>query len=196
MNDEEAIKRLKQLEKTAQRACKIREKKAQTLTVKARPKARIARLAFFGLIFFILFPPFYWPLNGPISSEFLFRFKPDSLHPAIEFHNGIDIAVREGTGIFPAGFGIVKFAGYDQGLGYYVVVEHPLGFTSVYGHLSKISTRKYGVAIPGITKLGESGTTGRSTGPHLHFSIKFLGLAMPPKILLIFHSIRKAVIRF
>lgn len=196
MNNEDIEKRLQQIEHEAKKESRSRQKRILRLKARTKPRYSFAKLFFLILAFLIIFPPFYWPLTGRISSEYLFRFKPDSTLPAIEFHNGIDIAVREGTSVFPTGFGVVRFAGYDPGLGYYVVVGHPLGFTSVYGHLSKISTRKYGVAIPGISKLGESGTTGRSTGPHLHVSIKFLGVAMPPKILLLFHSIRKAVIRF
>ena len=86
-------------------------------------------------------------------------------------HKGIDIAVPTGSPVFSAGTGIVTKAGRNGGYGLMVEVTHNNGTITRYAHLSRIMCRKGDNVGPG-EMLAESGNTGRSTGPHLHFEIR------------------------
>jgi murein DD-endopeptidase MepM/ murein hydrolase activator NlpD len=87
-------------------------------------------------------------------------------------HQGIDFPVPEGTQVGAAGVGTTIFAGYNNGgFGNLVVVQHRLGYTSWYAHLSSI-TSWVGEQVEGGTRIGYVGSTGRSTGPHLHFEVR------------------------
>ncbi|WP_020614184.1 LysM peptidoglycan-binding domain-containing M23 family metallopeptidase [Sediminispirochaeta bajacaliforniensis] len=99
------------------------------------------------------------------------------------FHHGIDLAVPEGTPVMPARSGIVEQIGYDSVLGNYVILSHEGGYETVYGHLKSINVQlKSPVRLDMI--VGSVGNTGRSTGPHLHFEIRFGGMARDPQNLL------------
>ncbi len=107
---------------------------------------------------------FYHPLNGPMGDGFG--------HIGGRRHTGIDFPVPGGTRIRAGGRGVVEFAGYNTGgYGNLVVVRHRLGFSSWYAHMSRIAARP-GQAVNGGTLLGWVGSTGRSTGPHLHFEVR------------------------
>ena len=96
------------------------------------------------------------------------------LHPTLgktHWHNGIDIAGQQGSPVYAAGTGLVNDCGYKRDLGYFVVIEHPHDFATVYGHLASYSVLP-GTLVEGGTQIGRVGTTGRSTGPHLHFTVK------------------------
>lgn len=87
-------------------------------------------------------------------------------------HQGLDFPVRFGTRVGAAGRGTTIFAGYNRaGYGNLVVVQHRLGYTSWYAHLSTITTW-VGETVSGGTRLGYVGSTGYSTGPHLHFEVR------------------------
>jgi murein DD-endopeptidase MepM/ murein hydrolase activator NlpD len=87
-------------------------------------------------------------------------------------HQGIDFPVPEGTRVSAAGVGTTIFAGYNNGgFGNLVVVQHRLGYTTWYAHLSSI-TSWVGEQVEGGTRIGYVGSTGRSTGPHLHFEVR------------------------
>ncbi|HEX6603141.1 MAG TPA: peptidoglycan DD-metalloendopeptidase family protein [Solirubrobacterales bacterium] len=87
-------------------------------------------------------------------------------------HQGIDFPVPAGTLVGAAGVGTTIFAGYNYGgFGNLVVVQHRLGYTTWYAHLSSI-TSWVGEEVEGGTRLGYVGSTGRSTGPHLHFEVR------------------------
>jgi murein DD-endopeptidase MepM/ murein hydrolase activator NlpD len=97
------------------------------------------------------------------------------------FHPGIDYPVRSGTRIRAAGRGCVTFAGWDSGgYGNLVVIGHRLGMTSWYAHLSKVGADPGDCVVAG-TPIGRAGSTGRSTGPHLHFELRLRGAAVPPR---------------
>lgn len=119
-----------------------------------------------------------WPCIGEVSSEFGSRVHPVSGN--IKNHNGIDIAVAEGTEIFACERGTVDFAGYNSGSGNYVVIKHSDGYTSLYLHLSKIKVQNGDIVQKGDL-VGLSGSTGIATGPHLHFEIKKDGVYLNPK---------------
>jgi murein DD-endopeptidase MepM/ murein hydrolase activator NlpD len=116
---------------------------------------------------------FIWPVSGPITSYF------GPSHPL-----GIDIGLgADGTGIpiAAAMSGVVTFAGGDAccSYGYYVVISHGNGFETLYAHLSKIDV-SVGESVSQGETIGLSGTTGYSTGPHLHFEVHKNGKVVDP----------------
>lgn len=112
---------------------------------------------------------FIYPTNGRLSSSYGYR--PDPFTGQRRFHNGIDIANSMGTRIVATMSGRVADIGdRPSGYGKYVIIKHSNGYQSLYAHLSRINVRE-GEYIYQNEKIGEMGNTGRSTGPHLHFSI-------------------------
>lgn len=100
---------------------------------------------------------------------------------ASTFHEGIDLAAPKGTPILAFRDGTVIFSGTKgNGLGNYVNIDHGGGITSVYGHASKLNVKK-GDVISAGTKIAEVGSTGVSTGPHLHFEVRVNGDSQNPK---------------
>ncbi len=97
----------------------------------------------------------------------------------MEFHKGIDMGCHPGTKVHSARSGRVIFAGYEEGYGRLVIVEHEFGYRSYYGHLSKALVKPGQMVKPG-EPIALSGNTGRSTGPHLHFEIRKNGRALNP----------------
>ena len=146
----------------------------------------------------IAFPPFAWPISGRVTSAFFFRHKPDSsLLLAVEFHRGLDIAAAAGTLVRATAPGLVVETGYSSDLGNYVRVRHLLGLTSTYGHLSRIDVAKGRlILLRGLPSLGTVGSSGRSTGPHLHFALQAGAAFLPPRVLLAFHSLRRTIVGF
>jgi murein DD-endopeptidase MepM/ murein hydrolase activator NlpD len=113
------------------------------------------------------------PLNfRRISSH----FSRGRLHPVLKIrrpHNGIDYAAASGTPVSAVGDGRVLFAGWKGGYGQIVIIRHPNGWKTYYGHLSRISRQiKRGVRVRQGELIGNVGTTGLSTGPHLHYEIR------------------------
>jgi len=87
-------------------------------------------------------------------------------------HKGVDIAAPQGTTVFTAAEGVVVRAGYQaSGYGNFIEVRHPNGLSTVYGHLSRIDVAK-GQAVTVGERIGLVGSTGYSTGPHLHFEVR------------------------
>ncbi len=114
------------------------------------------------------------------TSGFGMRRDPFTHH--MRFHGGIDLACRPGTKVYAARSGVVTFAGYKGNYGFAVEVTHSHGYTSIYGHLSRIFVRP-GSEVNTGTVLGLSGNTGRSTGPHLHFEVRRRATPVSPNIL-------------
>jgi murein DD-endopeptidase MepM/ murein hydrolase activator NlpD len=97
------------------------------------------------------------------------------------FHPGWDFPAPSGTLVRAAGRGCVSFAGYTTGgYGNLVIIAHRLGMTSMYAHLSRIGVRP-GTCVVAGTPIGRVGSTGFSTGPHLHFELRLRGAAVPPR---------------
>jgi murein DD-endopeptidase MepM/ murein hydrolase activator NlpD len=111
---------------------------------------------------------FIYPTKGRITSRFGYRKNPFS--GVREFHNGLDIGNFVGTPVAATMAGTVARIGYYPWLGKYVILSHPDGFQSLYGHLSKVMVSR-GKRISQGQKIAEMGNTGYSTGPHLHFAI-------------------------
>lgn len=108
------------------------------------------------------------PTNGSISSEFGMR-KLSSTRKA-RHHNGIDVSARKGTPVLASGDGTIVFAGYRSSYGKLVEIEHAQGVVTRYAHLDKFVVKK-GQQVEAGQKVGTVGTTGRVTGPHLHFEV-------------------------
>jgi len=96
------------------------------------------------------------------------------------FHNGVDLAVPQGTWVGSAADGRVTFAGERGGYGKCIQVKHDNGFETLYGHLSKILVRE-GQHVKRRQLIAKSGSTGRSTGPHLHFAVWKDGKLVSPE---------------
>jgi peptidoglycan hydrolase-like protein with peptidoglycan-binding domain len=109
---------------------------------------------------------FLRPVAGPIGDGF------GAPRPGGRTHQGVDFPVPYGTRVGAAGVGTTIFAGYNYGgYGNLVVVQHRLGYTTWYAHLSSITTH-VGQSVVGGTEIGRVGSTGYSTGPHLHFEVR------------------------
>ncbi len=122
--------------------------------------------------------PIFHPAPGQqISSRFGVRRDPLLGTPAQ--HSGIDFRARTGAAIKAAGSGTVIFAGWNGGYGRMVEIDHGNGMTTRYAHMSSISVKEGASVEPGDL-LGKVGSTGRSTGPHLHFEIRRHGDALDP----------------
>jgi len=131
-----------------------------------------------------------WPIDGVITQGFgctSYPFEPyDPTCATHHFHSGIDIATDYGTPVHASDGGIVHNftmgCGWGPGLcgyGRYVVMVHAGGFTTLYGHLSSWAVAD-GVQVDKDTVIGYEGSTGNSTGPHLHFEIDLAGMPVDP----------------
>jgi murein DD-endopeptidase MepM/ murein hydrolase activator NlpD len=124
---------------------------------------------------------FIWPLSGRISSNYGSRTHP--ITGIRQFHTGIDIAAGQGTPIRAAMSGRVTFAGWSDVLGNHVVINHYSGYRTLYGHMSVIRV-KNGALVGTGQQIGDVGSTGVSTGPHLHFTVYKDGVTMNPRTLM------------
>ena len=122
--------------------------------------------------------PSGWPvLNGFISSVFGYRTDPFSGRGA--FHEGIDFAGAEGSSVIAVGAGVVSFAGDRSGYGSVVEVNHGNGYVTRYGHNSAVLV-KAGDTVRKGQRLALMGSSGRSTGPHVHFEVLLNGSPVNP----------------
>jgi murein DD-endopeptidase MepM/ murein hydrolase activator NlpD len=117
------------------------------------------------------------PVAAPVSSPFGWRSDP--FHGATRFHRGVDIAAAYGREVPAAGTGQVVFAGEQGGYGHTVVIEHAGGIRTRYAHLSSLQVET-GQQVSEGTIVGRVGTSGRSTGPHLHFEVLQDGKPVDP----------------
>lgn len=124
--------------------------------------------------------PMGLPHVGKITSRFGIRHNPFTGR-SVERHGGLDFRGAVGSPILVTADGVVKFAATNGGFGKCVIVEHKNGFETLYAHLSKINVKK-GQKIKLGTKIGKLGSTGRSTGPHLHYEIHKDGEKIDPEL--------------
>lgn len=115
------------------------------------------------------------PARGVVSSPFGQRWG--------HMHEGVDIANDAGTPIRAALGGKVTHAGWIQGYGYTVILEHRQGYTTLYGHMQEILTQN-GAAVARGQVIGRMGSTGNSTGPHVHFEVRRDGALLDPQRIL------------
>ena len=121
--------------------------------------------------------PDLWPVEGPLVASFGERSDPFTGEG--EFHTGVDIRATAGTPVRAAADGVVLFSGRDGGYGRLVIIDHGGGIQTYYAHLSRSYTQA-GRAIRRGEALGEAGSTGRSTAPHLHYEVRVRGSAVNP----------------
>ena len=122
------------------------------------------------------------PSIRPVSGGLLnssFGYRQDPIDDVRRFHQGQDFAVPTGTPIFAPADGIVKRAYYIGGFGNHIKLEHSSGYTTTFSHLSKIFVR-HGQKIKRGEIIGETGNTGRSTAPHLHYEVHYRGTPKNP----------------
>lgn len=122
--------------------------------------------------------PSLWPVEGWVTSEFGTRKAPYG--GTIEFHKGIDIAARMGTLVIAPADGIVKEVGFDREMGRTVVINHGYGIETLYGHLMNVFVQEGSVVKKGA-RIGQVGVSGRSTGPHLHYSVMLNSVPVNPR---------------
>jgi murein DD-endopeptidase MepM/ murein hydrolase activator NlpD len=116
------------------------------------------------------FTPSLWPVEGTLESGFGGRRNPFG-GSSYEFHSGQDIDAEWGSPVIAGASGKVTFTGWQNGYGQLVVIDHGGGLTTRYGHLSAI-VASVGQLIKAGEFLGRVGSTGRSTGPHLHYEVR------------------------
>ena len=127
---------------------------------------------------FFLNSGFRFPLRHyRITSRFGMRNDPIS--GGHQMHRGIDLAAPEGTEVFAVADGIVTATGFDPVYGNYVIISHNNNYTSLYGHLQTINT-VLRLEVKSGNLIGRVGSTGQSTGPHLHFELRRGGIAVDP----------------
>lgn len=131
--------------------------------------------------FVMKFVPNGYPLEhfNRISADYGYR-----IHPIFftrHLHTGVDFAVAIGTPVYATADGVVQAANFSTGgYGYLVKIDHSLGFMTYYAHLNKIVVQK-GMFVKRGQIIAYSGNTGNSTGPHLHYEMRFLGNVVNPK---------------
>jgi len=124
-------------------------------------------------------PPTHWPLDerGYVTRGQALADSAEDQHP------GIDIAVPVGSVVRASGGAVVLQTGAHEEYGSFVLLEHPDGYQSMYGHLSRILAVQ-GTEVRAGEVIGRSGNTGRSSAPHLHFEIRHNGLSIDPGMML------------
>ena len=118
---------------------------------------------------------FRWPTNGTITSRYGYR----NIFGGTSFHSGLDIANGTGTDIVAADGGIVTYAGWMSGYGYLVIIDHQNGYETYYGHNSSMLVSVGDRVFKG-QHIAEMGATGRVTGTHCHFEIRYNGSTQNP----------------
>jgi murein DD-endopeptidase MepM/ murein hydrolase activator NlpD len=128
--------------------------------------------------------PSRWPFvdgSGSITSGFGFRRHP--VLGGVMFHTGVDIASFPGALICATADGVVKFSGWREGYGIAIVIEHPRGFETLYGHLM-MSLVRPGEVVKKGQSIAKEGSTGQVTGPHLHYEVRMNGQFINPEYFL------------
>jgi len=127
---------------------------------------------------YLEYVPRSFPVRGSISRGF--GLKEDPFTGIVRHHTGVDIAAPYGTPVKAPAAGWVVFAGRESGFGKLVILRHKKGFETYYGHLSLISV-KPGQQVVAGRLLGRVGSTGYSTGPHLHYEVRQWSRALNPR---------------
>lgn len=122
--------------------------------------------------------PSIWPVQGRLTSGYSWRRDP--ITGGKQFHAGVDIAAPHGTDVVSPADGVVVSAGREGGYGNLVRIDHQNGIETVYAHLRRIHVDR-GQRIARGDVLGEVGSTGRSTGPHLHYEVLRDGRQVNPR---------------
>ncbi len=120
---------------------------------------------------------FIWPVTGPITSYCGWRTHP--VFGTTRYHSGLDIAVDSGTPVHACDSGTVVYSGWMGGYGYAVMINHGNGLVSIYGHNSSLDVSE-GESVSKGQVISRAGSTGWSTGPHVHFEVRLHGEVVDP----------------
>lgn len=165
-------KNIRSIKTAANKSLKVNQKKISKASEKAEVKSNNhdkVVTASSGRVLSSL--SFYYPFIGRITSNFGSRWG--------KKHDGIDIAASQGTPIHASAGGTVSFAGWESGYGNMVKINHGNQIQTCYGHCSKILV-KQGQHVNKGDIIARVGSTGHSTGPHVHFEIRLNGVAKNP----------------
>ena len=123
---------------------------------------------------------FSWPVPSCtyITSRFGYRVHP--IFGTTKYHSGVDIAAGSGAAINAAAGGTVSIAEYSDSYGYYCVIYHSNGMTTLYAHMNSMPVVSAGQTVSAGQLIGYVGSTGWSTGPHCHFEIRVSGSCVDP----------------
>lgn len=121
--------------------------------------------------------PTKWPAVGTLSSKYGYR--KDPILWTRKLHEGIDVSAPYGNNIRASASGTVTFAGYMSGYGYAVIIDHGRGLSTLYGHSSKLVVKK-GQSVKKGEIIAKIGSSGKSTGPHVHFEVRLNGSPVDP----------------
>lgn len=121
---------------------------------------------------------FQWPISAPITSNFGYRVHP--IYGTRRLHKGMDFGAGSGRAIAAAKGGTVITAGWISGYGNTVIISHGSGLTTLYAHQSKLAV-SVGQSVGRGQTIGYVGSTGNSTGPHLHFEVRSNGTPVNPR---------------
>lgn len=119
------------------------------------------------------------PAKGWFTSKFGYRVSPFTGRPAL--HTGLDVAAAPGSPVYAPADGIITFAGYDEGYGKMITIDHGYGVTTRYGHNAQIYVQ-VGQKVSRWDVIASVGNTGRSTGPHLHYEVRVNGVPRDPAL--------------
>lgn len=118
-----------------------------------------------------------WPVNGVVTSPYGYRTHP--IFGTTIYHSGMDIGVDYGTPLHAADGGVVVEAGWISGYGYAVIIDHGNGLSTLYGHNQELAVSE-GQAVSQGQVIAYAGSTGNSTGPHVHFEVRANGDPVDP----------------
>ena len=166
-------------------------------TASATGQLRRGVIKAFGalVVFWFIFPPFVAPVDGRVTSGYFVRVAPEArFWPQLEFHSGTDFAAPVGTPVRAAKSGRIVQAGYNDLAGNYVEIRHFFGFSTFYAHLDTMAVRRGAFVFRG-GRIGTVGTSGRATGPHVHFEVRLLGHPVPPSVFLLIDTTRRTIWR-
>ncbi len=119
--------------------------------------------------------PDIWPVVGIITSEFGWR----RIKRRREFHSGVDIGAPYGSKVVATADGYVLFAGWVRGYGNTVILNHGHGYITLYAHMATVAVKR-GERVPKNGIVGYVGSSGRTTGPHLHYEVIKYGIRQNP----------------
>lgn len=125
------------------------------------------------------------PAIQPVSSKYLkqmasgYGYRSDPIYGTTKFHEGMDFSADIGTPVYATGDGVVNSAGWESGYGNAIVINHGYNYTTRFAHLSKILVRP-GQTVKRGDLIGAVGNTGKSTGPHLHYEVRYKGQPQNP----------------
>ncbi len=123
--------------------------------------------------------PFIMPTRTPVRTTSTFGPRRDPIKGGTRMHNGFDWAAPMGTPLYATADGVVKFAGRQSGYGWVVIIQHEFGYETFYAHQSKLRVEK-GQRVSRGDRIGDMGSSGRSTGSHVHYELRRNGKPLNP----------------